>query len=217
VGAPLSLRPRALVRGALWTVAVHVGLLALWPLVRLGYAPLARALAQLGCALVDPLPGHIDILFVPGAGGQLAKDVVLMDTVVKLLPHGADDSLAAVFGASTFFHGWYPITVLLALFAAATPLPWRARRRPFLWALLALHLALLARLMPSILYCYSVCTIDGRPALELGAPVQRALYLLRHVTWLEVTPNYLVPLLIFGVCVFGPRSVTGVARRDPPV
>lgn len=200
----VDLEPRTLGKRALLAALLHLGLLALWPLVGLAYAQAYRELAQLGLAMIDPLPGKIDVLFEPGSGGLLAKDLVLMDTEVQLLPRGVGAE-PATFGASSFFHGYYPTTVLLAIFAAAE-LSWRARRKPLLWALLLLHLGLLVRCLPAVYWCYAQCTIDGRPALALGTAGLRTLHLLRNATWVEVFPNYLVPLLLFALCVFGPHS-----------
>lgn len=207
MGAALTLEPRALARGAGRVLVAHLLLLALWPALRYAYAPAYRELAQLGMSMLDPLPGKIDVTFTPGAGGLLARDLVAMDTVVSLTPR-APGAIPATFGGSSFFHGWAPTSVLLALFVGGVPLPWKRKRSALLWALVLLHLGLLARILPSVFYCYSQCTIDGVPALGLGPAGQRLLFLARNATWVEVFPNYLGPLLLYGVCVFGPTSPT---------
>lgn len=196
---------RALWKRVLLATLAHLVLLALWPLVRVVYAPLFRTLAQFTLTLVDPLPGPIDVHFEPGSGGPLAEDVVNMDTIGSI-KHRELEGEAASFGASSFFNAYYPTSVLLALFAAATPLAWRARRAPLTWALLLLHVFLAARCALAAYYCYSKCTIDGRPALDLSPSGVRALHLLWHFVWDEMLTNYLVPLGIWSLCVFAPRS-----------
>lgn len=190
---------------ALAATLLHVVLLAAWPLVEPVYAPAFRASAGLVFGVIPPLPAALEISLEPGSGGPMAEDMVRMDTIVGLSPRALEGE-PATFGASSFFHGYYPLCVLLALFAAATPRPWRARRRPFLWALVLLHAGLALRFLPALYYCYSKCNIDGRAPLGLGPGGTRALHMLKHFAWEEVLPNYLLPLFVFALCVFGPRS-----------
>jgi hypothetical protein len=196
---------RAVLGRALAAALVHALLLAAWPLVAPAYAPAFRAGHELALGFIGPLSGELEIRLEPGSDGPMGEDMVRMDTIVGLRPR----TLAgppATFGASSFFHGWWALSVLCALFVAALPRPWRARRRPFLWALVLLHLGLALRILPSLYYCCTQCSIDGRPMLDLGAGGVHALYMLKHLTWNEVLPNYLGPLLVFALCAFGPRS-----------
>ncbi len=199
---------RALWKYALVATLLHLVLLALWPVVRGGYAPAFRASAELAVNVVDPLPGPIAVHFEPGAGGTLAVDLVRMDTIVRLR-HRDLQGTDATFGASSFFHAYLPTTVLLALFGAATAQPWRARKWPLVWALLLLHLFIVFRCVLAVFYTHSKSTIDGQPVLELGPTGRRILHLVWHFGWDEMLAEYLVPLLIFGLCMFGPRSSTG--------
>jgi hypothetical protein len=199
--------------GAPWTLLLlatllHLGLLALWPVVRVAYAPAFRALAQLAVRVIGPLPAEMEVRFEAGSGGALAVDLVGMDTVVHLGNRQVEGN-DATFGASSFFHAYLPTTVLLALFAAAAPRPVRARLKELLWALLLLHLFFVARCLLAVLYAQSKSTLDGRPLLDLGPASQRVLYLAWHFGWEEMLANYLVPLLVFGLCVFGPGSKAG--------
>jgi hypothetical protein len=198
---------------ALGTMLLHVALLALWPVVRAGYAPVFRALAQLAVHVVDPLPGPIEARFEPGAGGHLGAELVRMDTVVRLSHRGLEGT-DATFGASSFFHGYLPTTVLLALLAVAAQGPWRARRKAGAWSLVLLHLFVAGRCVLAVYYAHAMSTIDGRPVLELGPASRRALHLVWHFGWEEMLANYMVPLLLFGLCVFGPRSSSAVEAAD---
>lgn len=204
MGAELSLAPRALAWGALRFLLAHLALLAAWPLAGTAYAPLYRAGMQLATGVLDPLPGAIEVRFEPGSGGVLAEDLVAMDTVVSLRPRDLGGEPAAL-GASSFFHGYFPTTVLIALLAASFG-TWRGRRMAPVASLLLLHAWLLVRCLPALFYCYSQCTIDGRSPLGLGPFGLRVLFMLRHFTWTEALPNYLLPLGIVALCVFGPRS-----------
>lgn len=200
---------RVLWKRALLTTLLHLLLLVLWPVVAPAYAPTFRALAQLAVNVVDPLPGPIEVHFEAGAGGALAVDLVRMDTIVRLR-HRELEGADATFGASSFFHAYLPTTVLLALFGAATARPWRARKQPLVWALLLLHSFFVLRCLLAVFYVHSKSTIDGRPVLDLGPTSLRVLHLAWHFGWQEMLTNYLVPLSIFGVCVFGPRSSAAV-------
>ena len=199
----------ALWKHALLAALLHLVLLLVWPVVRFAYAPAFRALAELAVGVVDPLPGPIEVHFEPGSGGPLAVDVVRMDTIVRLHHRDLQGS-DATFGASSFFHAYLPTTVVLALFGAATAHTWRARRRPLLWALLLLHLFVAFRCVLAVFYTHSKSTIDGKPVLALGPTGQRVLHLFWHFGWEEMLVEYLVPLLIFGLCMFGPRSSPAV-------
>lgn len=187
---------------------VHLVLLFGWPLVRPAYAPVFRAAGQFAVGVLDPLPGPIEARFEPASGGALAVDLVRMDTLVRLR-HGELEGADAAFGASSFFHGYLPTTVLLALFAAMAARPWRWPGMPLVWALLGLHLFLALRCVLAVLYAYSKSTLDGRPLLDLGPTSLRVLRLIWHFGWEEMLANYLVPLVVFGLCVFGPRSRSG--------
>lgn len=200
----MKLGARELARFGLLALAVHIALLVAWPLVARLYAPAYRGLSQYLVAVIDPLPGSIEIRFEPGSDGPLAVDLVRMDTVVSLRPRSVAGE-PATFGASSFFHAYLPTAVLLALFAGTFRI-WRGRRAPILWALAGLHLVLVLRALPAIFLCYSKCTIDGRSPLGLGAFGERALYMLRYLSWVEMVPNYLVPVLLFVACLFGGRS-----------
>lgn len=196
---------------ALGAALLHLVLLLLWPLVEPAYAPAFRGLAQLTLGVVAPLPGAVEVRLEPGSGGPLAEDIVRMDTIVALQPREFQGQ-AATFGGSSYFHGYFPLSVLLALFAASVPRPWRALRRPFLWALVLLHAGLVVRFVPALYYCYSKCTLDGRAPLGLGPDGTRALGMAKHFAWDDVLPNYLLPLVVYALCVFGPRS--GAEPRD---
>jgi len=196
---------RELWKQALLATLLHLVMLALWPLLRPGYAPAFRAMAQLAVNVVDPLPGPIETRFEPGSGGEFAVDMVRMDTLVRLR-HEDMEGGDASFGASSFFHGYLPTTVLLALFGTTTVRHWRARRKPLVWALVLLHLLLAFRTLLAVYYAYSKSTIEGRPVLDLGPLSLRILYFVWHFAWEEMLANYLVPLVVFGLCMFGPRS-----------
>lgn len=207
----MTLDARALGKRVLLALGAALLLLAPWPLVRTVYAPAFRTLAQLAVNVADPLPGAIETRFEPGTGGVLAVDMARMDTVVRLRHRdlaGADAS----FGASSFFHGYLPTAVLLALFAAATPLPWRARRAPLVRALVLLHLFFALRCVLATYYACTKCNIDGRPLVDLGPAAARVLFLGWHFAWEEAFTNYLVPILLWAVCVFGPRPPAEAVR-----
>jgi hypothetical protein len=196
--------PRALWKRALWAVLVHAALVLAWPLARPLYAPAYRALENLGVSLVDPLPGPIEVRFEPGTDPLLEIDLIGMDTIVTLRHREMNG--AGRFGASSFFHAYFPTSVLVALFLVATPLAWRARLVPFLIAFVLLHLFLLARGYVAILYCHAQSTLEGRPLMPLSPAGLRALQLAWHFAWNEMFTNYLVPLALWGVCVFKPRA-----------
>lgn len=177
-------------------VLAYVGLLFCWPLARLGYAPAFRAGAQLVVRVVHPLPFEMLYSFEPGASGAIATDLPHVDTTVRMHLQGSSGS-DATFGASSFFHGYHPSAVLLALFLAATPLAWCTRRRRLLWALLTLHAFFALRCSLAVYYAYARSTIDGRPAVGLSPLSMRALYWIWHFAWEEPLATYLVPLVIW--------------------
>jgi hypothetical protein len=181
----------------------HAALLALWPIVRPLYAPLARKAAELALEVVAPWPGPFDVRLVAGANATLAEDLIAADTTVRVQHRELKG--AGTFGASTFFHGWLPTSALLALFAAATPLEWRRRLRPLVLALLLLHLFLLARLVVAVFANLAESSAEGRPFFELSGEGARALRMARHFAWAEMFTSYLAPLAIWSLCVFDRR------------
>jgi hypothetical protein len=196
--------PRALWKRALLAALAYSALLLAWPAVQPLYAPAFRTLAERAVGFVDPLPGPIDARFEPESGGILAVGLERMDTAVYLRHRelgGADGS----FGASSYFHAYVPTAVLLALFVAATPLAWRVRRRRLAWALALLHVFIVLRCAVAAFYCLSKCHVDGVPVVELGPAGKRLLHLTWHFTFGETLANYLVPILVWALCVFGPR------------
>jgi hypothetical protein len=197
---------RALWKHALLATLLHLVMVALWPLLRAGYAPAFRAMAQLAVNVIDPLPGPIEARFEPGSGGALAGDVVRMDTLVRLQHGDLQGSGSSSFGASSFFHAYVPTTVLLALFGATNARTWRTRRKSLAWALVLLHAFLAFRVVLAVYYAYSKSTIEGRPVLDLGPGSLRLLHLAWHFAWEEPLVNYLAPLVAFGLCMFETRS-----------
>jgi len=197
---------RALWKQALLATLLHLVMVALWPLLRAGYAPVFRTMAQLAVNVFDPLPGPIEARFEPGSSGELAGDVMRMDTLVRLQHGDLQGDRGASFGASSFFHAYLPTTVLLALFGATSAGTWRARRKSLAWALVLLHAYLAFRVVLAVYYAYSKSTIDGRPVVDLGPTSLRLLHLVWHFAWEEMLTNYLVPLVVFGLCVFEARS-----------
>ena len=194
----------ALARRALLAVLVHAVLVLAWPLVRPVYAPAYRTLGQEALGVISPWPAPLRVRLVPGTSSELATDQVGADTTARL--EHRELKGAGAFGVSTFFHGWHPTSVLLALFLAATPLDWRARRRPLLWALLWLHLFLLARLVVAVTYTCALTSIEGRPLIALSPAGLRALRMAWHFVWGEVLTNYLGALVVWSLCVFDRRS-----------
>lgn len=199
---------RAVLARALAVAFAHLCLLAAWPLVEAAYAPAFRAGYELALGLIRPLSGQLEIRLEPGSGGPMGEDMLRMDTIVGLRPRALEGP-PATFGASSYFHGWWPLCVLAALFLAGVARPWRQRLRPFLWALALLHLGLALRILPPLYYCCTRCQIEGQPMLALGPGSAHALYMLHHLAWNDVLPNYLGPLLVFALCVHGPRAGTG--------
>src|SRR5262245_14421980 len=126
---------------ALAAALVHFALLLSFPAVRWGYAPFFRTFGELAVRAIDPLPGPIDARFEPGSGGPLAEDLVAMDTVVQL--QHREFTGAGSFGASSFYHGYWPTSVLIALFLVATPRP--LRRTALVLAFALLHAFIAAR------------------------------------------------------------------------
>ncbi len=185
---------------------VYAVLLAVWPLVKLVYRPLFQAAGEFLLGVAQPLGGDIRVLLDPSADEVLAHDTPHMDTVVRLHPlrYAGEDSLAA---ASSFFHGYQPTAVLLALFAGATSLPWAARRRRLLWALLGLHGFIALRLFVVVFYTYAKSRVDGRPVVELSAFASRCLFWLWHFTWAEPIATYVVPLALWALLVVGRRPL----------
>lgn len=202
----MSAEARLLWKRALLATLAHLALLCAWPAVKIVYAPLFRAAAQLAVGFLDPLPGPIEARFEPGAGGLLAMNVPSMDTAVHL-HHRELEGADASFGASSFFHGYVPTTVLLALFVAATPLAWRMRRWRLLLALALLHVFFALRCALAVFHCYAKCNVDGKPLVELGPFATRALELTWHFSFNEDFTNYLVPIVLWAACVFGARSL----------
>ena len=76
--------------------------------------------------------------------------------------------------------------------------------------MLLLHVFVVARCVLALFYTLGKSTIEGHPVLDLGPTGQRVLHLLWHFGWEEMLVEYLVPLLIFGLCMFGPRSSAAV-------
>ena len=196
---------RALLVLALQVLALHVALLAAWPLVRPVFAPAFRVSVQFALGLIDPLPGPIDAVFEPGSGGILAVNLPQMDTEVHLR-HRTLGGADASFGASSYFHAWVPTTVLLALFVAAAPLPWSTRRWRLALALALLFAFVALRCAVAAYYCYSKCNVDGVPLVDLGPNAARALFLGWDFVFGEDFPNYVVPITLWALAVFGGRS-----------
>lgn len=197
-------------RRALLATLVHVGLLFAWPVLDVVVAPAFRWFGSFAVAFVDPLPGRIEARFAPGSGGVLDADLVRMDTVVAL-HHLELEGPDARFGASSYFHAWVPLSVLLALFLAATPLAWRARRWRLVVGLALLHGFIALRCVLAVYHCLAECNIDGKPLVALGPLSGRVLERGWHFAWGEAFANYLVPLVIWALCAFGPR--TSVEQR----
>ena len=198
--SPAHLRPGGLARRAGLALLVHAALVLAWPLLRPLYAPAYRAVAEVALDIVAPWPAPLAVRLEPGASAELARDQILADTTVRVEHRELVGS--GTFGASTFFHGWLPTSVLLALFLAATPRPWRARRGPLLVALLALHAFLLGRLVVAVLYTWAESTVEGRPGLALSPAGLRALRMAWHFVWGEMLTNYLAPLALWALCAF---------------
>ncbi len=219
----------ALWRPALRATLLYLALFLAWPALRPLYAPAFRALTAGAVNFVDPLPGPIDVRMQPAAGGVLAVGLERMDTEVTLR-HREFAGGDARFGASSFFHGYVPSALVLALFVAATPLAWRVRRTRLAWALVLVHAFIVLRCALAAFHCLSKSDIDGRPLVELGPTGTRLLHLGWHFTFGETLANYLVPILIWGLCAFGPRlreadlapgqearlSEPGLKSRAPP-
>lgn len=206
---------RQIRRGVLGFVLAYALFLALWPLVRPLYAPLFRAGAEFVLGVVDPFDGEIVVRFDPGGGGALAEDMPRMDTIVRLQHQRLPGSEGHA-GASSFFHGYHPTAVLLALFAGATPLPWRRRLRRLAPALVLVYAFVALRCLVGVVYTYSCSNIEGRPALELSPAAARALFWCWHFLWEEPLSTYLVPLLAWGLCVFTVRSPAPAPAAEPP-
>lgn len=205
MGALVTPTTRVLWQRTLLATLVHLLLLFAWPALHALYAPAFRWFAQFAVAFVDPLPVPIDARFTPGSGGVLDVDLVRMDTVVSL-HHRELEGADASFGASSFFHAWFPTSVLLALFLAATPLAWRTRRWRLALGLALLHLFIALRCALAVYHCLAECNIDGTPLVELGPLSARVLELGWHFAWGEAFANYMVPLVIWALCAFGPRA-----------
>jgi hypothetical protein len=182
-----------------------LALAAAWPLVRPVHAPFFRAWAEFAVRFLDPLPAQVSARFEAGSDPVLKKDLPLQDTVVTL-SHSALEGRSGTFAASSFSHAWLATSVLCALFAAATPRPWRARRWPFLAALALLHAFVALRCALAVVYAYAKSTVDGELLVPLERPSARALYLLWHFGWDERLTDVLVPLVLWALCVFAPRS-----------
>src|SRR5262245_2353611 len=200
-------------RRTLLFVLVYVLALAAWPLVRPLYVPVFRAGAELAVGIVDPFGGEVRVLFDAALPDDpLAKDMPAMDTRVRLqhLRYSGGEALA---GASSFFHGYHPTIVLVALFLA-TPMGWRSRRWRFLWAALLLHGFIALRCVVGAYAAFAASTIGGQPAVALSPFEQRALYWIRHAFWEEPVATYLVPLLCWGLCAFVGRSAATGAPRS---
>jgi hypothetical protein len=199
-------------RRTLLFVLAYVLLLAAWPLVRPLYVPAFRAGAELAVGIIDPFGGEVRVLFDPALPDDpVAKDMPGMDTRVRLqhLRYSGGEALA---GASSFFHGYHPTIVLVALFLA-TPMSWRSRRWRFLWAVLLLTAFIALRCVVGAYSAFAASTIGGEPAVALTPFQQRALYWARHVLWEEPVATYVVPLLCWGLCAFAGRSVATDAAR----
>lgn len=210
----------ALVRRALGFVGLYLALLLAWLVVEPLYAPAFRAGAEVVVGTIDPFGGRIRVHLDPAdpeRNRELAEDVAGMDTVVRL-EHLELRGAEGRTGASTFFHGWHPTAVLLALFLAATPLPWARRRPRLVVALLLLHAFLGLRCVIGAYWTYACSTIDGRPVVDLSPLTGKLLYWTWHFAWEEPVATYLVPLGIWGLCVFtsrtdGPSTAASSARR----
>jgi hypothetical protein len=180
-------------------------LLAAWPLCAWAYRPLFRAGGQFLLGVVAPLE-DVRVRFVPGSGGAIARDTVRMDTLI-LLEHRTLRGPPAQIPASAFFHAYQPTAILLALFLGATSLPWKARRRALLLALVVLHVFIGLRLVVPVLYAYTGQNVDGRPLVELSPLALRCLYWTKHFVWVEPAMTYLVPVTLWAACVFRRRPI----------
>jgi hypothetical protein len=206
---------RTTVRRALAFLGVYLALLLTWPLVRPLYAPAFRTGAEVAVGTADPFSGEIRVHVDPAVAEEnevLAEDVPGMDTVMRL-EHLRLRGAEGLTGVSVFFHGWHPTAVLLALFLGATTLPWPRRRPRLLVALLLLHGFLALRLVTGAYWTFARSTIDGHPVREFSPLIGKLLYWFWHFVWEEPFATYLVPLLIWGVCVFGAR-MDGPAEPD---
>jgi hypothetical protein len=203
---------RELRRRTLIFVLAYLLALAPWPLLRHVYAPLFRAGAEFALGVIDPFHGEVRVLFDPAIENDpVAKDMPGMDTRVRLQHRSySGEGLA---GASSFFHAYHPTAVLLALFVA-TPLSWRVLRWRFLWAALLLHAFIALRCVIGAYTVFASSAIGGAPAVALNHFQERVLHWTWHFAWEEPVATYLVPLLCWGLCVYGARSRTTSAETS---
>jgi len=201
------------VRRALAALGIYALLLALWPLLRPLYAPLFRATAQLAVGVVAPCGPDGVVRFVPRTEARLEQDVPRADTLLLVERRGYTGEPSRT-GASSFFHGYQPCALLLALLLGLSPGAWR--RRPALWAWLGLGGFLALRCVVCARYVYSLTRIDGRPALELSAAAHQALFWSWHFLWADPLASYLVPLCLWGLLVAPARIPTPSAREPRP-
>lgn len=200
----------ALVRRALRFLGVYLALLLAWLVVEPAYAPAFRIGVENAVGVVDPFDGqvlvHLDRAD-PERDRVLSEDVAGMDTVMRL-EHLELRGAEGRTGVSTFFHGWHPTAVLLALFLGATPLPWSRRFPRILVALALLHAFLALRCIVAAYWTFASSTIDGRPVREFSPLAGKLLYWTWHFVWEEPVTTYLVPLGLWGLCVFASRTGT---------
>src|SRR5262245_61518296 len=205
--------PRTIWKRALLCCGIYGLLLLLWPVVRFAYAPLFRAGAEFALGVADPFHGEIRVRFDPENGPAQNEDMPHLDSRLRL-QHREMPGADALSWASSFFHGYQPTAVLLALFLGATPLAWKLRRWRLLWAALALHAFLALRCFAGVFYIYSKSTIAGRPALDLSPGEARAVYWIWHFLCEEPCANYVVPILIWLLCAGSPGVVAAPIEEE---
>ncbi len=202
-------------RQAALVVSVYAGLLAIWPLVRPLYRPCFQAVGGFLLGVVDPFE-DVRVLLEPRSTGtvedqderRVEHDTPHMDTLV-LLVHRRLSGKPSLTGASSFFHGYHPTAVCIALFAGG--LSSRAGRRRLLWGLLALHAFIALRLLIGVTYAYGLSTVGGRPALDLSPFLSRCLFWARHFAMVEPLTTYVVPLAIWALLASRGRELTSAA------
>lgn len=184
-------------------------LVGIWPVVSFVYRP---TYSFLGAAVVNLIGSDITVAPEAQDDGPIAKDTPRMDTVFHF-DHKVYGRGGGAIPVSTFYHGYLPTAILLALMWGATPGSFSSKKKVLIFTLLILHAFLALRLFTAVAAQLNESTVDGVPVLDLGTWGREILLNLKDVFWDNLAISVVVPVVIWGFFAFDKRLEPTPAAR----
>ncbi|MAB79278.1 MAG: hypothetical protein CMJ89_07985 [Planctomycetes bacterium] len=187
------------------TALALVILVVIWPVVSFVYRP---TYSFLGAAVVNLVGSDITVVPEAQEGGSIAKDTPRMDTVFHF-DHKVYGRGGGAIPVSTFYHGYLPTAILLALMYGATAGSFASKKKVLILTLLILHAFLAFRLFMAVAAQLNASTVDGMPVLDLGTWGRKILLNVKDVFWDNLAVSVVVPVVIWGFFAFNKRPDLG--------